>query len=160
MRGRILHTEDGLVVAEIGLLCTAVWRKDSTFARVRKQRSALAEVVASAPGKAGFFCVIEETSAPPNEAARKASTKMVEDHGRNLRAVACVIEGSGFRSSIVRSVASGIVMLARSKSKTPVQYFATVNEGATWIGQLVDIGSVDTFAKEVEVVRAVLNKYP
>jgi hypothetical protein len=51
-------------------------------------------------------------------------------------------------------------MLARSKSKTPVQYFANVNGGAQWIGQLVDIGSVDTFARDVEEIRAVLNKFP
>jgi hypothetical protein len=49
---------------------------------------------------------------------------------------------------------------ARSKSKTPVQYFANVNEGATWIAKFVDVGSVETFAKEVEEVRALLNKYP
>ena len=160
MKPRILHAEDGLVLAEIGVVCTAVWRKDSTLTRVGQQRARLAEVVARAPGKAGFFCVVEETSAPPNDAARSASSKMLEEHGTNLRAGACVIEGTGFRASIVRSVASGIVMLARSKSKAPMQYFSSVNQGANWIGRYVDIGGIDTFASEVEEVRAVLNKYP
>jgi hypothetical protein len=153
----LLHVGDGLVVARIGLVCVAIWRKDSTVERVAKQGEGLARVVGQSPGNAGFLCVVEESSAPPNEEARRLSAKMLEQHGDRLRAVAVVIEGSGFRASIVRSVASGIVWLARRQSKTPVSYVATVGAGAKWLSDYVHIGPQDSFVKDVELTRAVLD---
>jgi hypothetical protein len=64
---------------------------------------------------------------------------MVEEHGERLRAVAVVIEGSGFRAAIVRSVASGIVRLARPKSRTPVSYFATIDDGVGWLSESANL---------------------
>jgi hypothetical protein len=153
----ILHVGDGLAVSRIGLVCVAVWRKDSTVERVKKQGEGLARVVGQAPGRAGFLCVVEENSAPPNEEARRASARMLEEQGDRLRAAAVVIEGSGFRASIVRSVASGIVWLARRQSKTPVSYVATVDAGAKWLADYVDIGSQEAFVREVELTRAALD---
>ena len=121
-QAEILRLGDGLVLARVGTVCIAIWRSDSNLARVALQREALARVVQQAPGTAGFLCVVEKGSAPPNEEARKASAQMLEEHGERLRAVAVVIEGSGFRASIVRSVASSIVWIrddaARRRSRT------------------------------------------
>jgi hypothetical protein len=153
----LLHVGDGLVVSRIGFVCVAIWRKDSTVERVKKQSEGLAKVVAQAPGKVGFLCVVEENSAPPNEEARRASARMLEEHGDRLRAVAVVIEGSGFRASIVRSVASGIVWLARRQSKTPVSYVATVDAGAKCLAKHIALGAHGVFIKDVELTRAVLD---
>jgi hypothetical protein len=154
----MLHREDGLVAAEIGSICVAMWRENSTLPRVERQRAALNEVVGKYPGEAGFLCVVESSSAAPDDEARKASSRMIEEHGSRLRAVAVVIEGSGFRASIVRSVASGIVLLARSKSKTPVSYFANVAEGVNWLSNVVTLGNQDDFVRSVEELRGYLKK--
>jgi hypothetical protein len=104
------------------------------------------------------MCVVEENSAPPNEEARKASARMMEEHGDRLRAVAMVIEGSGFRASIVRSVASSIVWLARRRSKTPVSYSATVEAGAKWLADYASLGPLDDFIRDVALTRAILDE--
>jgi serine/threonine protein kinase len=150
---RILHREHGLVAAHFGAVCVAVWRENSTLARIERQRDALAHVVAGYPGEASFLCVVESTSAPPDEAGRRASSRMIEDLGANLRAVAIVIEGSGFRASIVRSVAAGIVLLARSKTKTPVAYFAGLEGGVSWLGRSANLGSERAIVRSVEELR-------
>lgn len=152
----ILHREGGLVVAQIGMVCVAVWRADSTVARVGRQSEALGRVVRQAPGQAAFFCVIEPSSAPPNDKAREASSAMLRSYGTDLVATAVVIEGSGFRASIVRSVASGIVWLARSRSKVPVSYFADVEAGATWMAGHVPLRSLEDFIRSIEATRELL----
>ncbi len=156
-RPYILRRGDGILAAEIGNACVAIWRRDSTIPRFQIQRDALADVVARLPGKAGFFCVVEETSGVPNDEVRTASSQMFDKHGANLRAIAMIIEGGGFRSAIVRSVAAGIVMLM-GKRVTPISYFANVEAGAQWIGRYVDIGAVSNFKQQVEDVRMLFDK--
>jgi hypothetical protein len=149
---RLLKKGNGIVVGEFGPVCIAVWREDSTRARFDIQKAGLAEVVAKNPGAAGFLCVVEPTSGAPNEEVRKASSMMFESHARDLRAIAMVIEGSGFRSAIVRSVASGIVMLMGSRT-IPISYFANVENGAKWMVDYVALGDIGTIKGAVEKLR-------
>jgi hypothetical protein len=140
----------------VGSVCVAVWRKDSTRTRFALQKAGLDAVVQKCPAGVGFFCVVEPTSGPPNEDVRKASSKLFESHGRNIRAIAMIIEGTGFRSALVRSVASGIVMLMGSRT-TPISYFATIEAGTKWMQQHLDMGSIATFKNSVEQIRAFLD---
>jgi hypothetical protein len=66
-----------------------------------------------------------------------------------------IIEGTGFRSAVVRSVASGIVMLMGSRN-TPISYFATIEAGAKWMQQHIDIGPIPSFKANVEQIRLFL----
>ncbi len=154
---RILQRGDGIVAAEVGPVCVAVWRKDSTIPRFLLQRQALVDVVKRHPQTAGFFCVVEETSGVPGEEVRQASSRMFASLGENLKAVAMVIEGTGFRSALVRSVAAGIVMVM-GKRTTPISYVANVEGGADWIEQHVDIGMKPRFIRAVQEARAVLDE--
>jgi hypothetical protein len=153
---RLLKKGDGIVVAEVGPICVAVWRKDSTRTRFTLQKAGLDAVIGRSPGGGAFFCVVEPTSGPPNEDVRKASSKLFESHGRDLRAIAMIIEGTGFRSAVVRSVASGIVMLMGSRN-TPISYFATIEAGAKWLQQYIDVGPIPSFKMKVEQVRSFLD---
>jgi hypothetical protein len=152
---RLLKKADGIVVGQVGPICVAVWRKDSTRTRFVVQKTGLDTVLERSPGGGAFFCVVEPTSGPPNEDVRKASSKLFESHGRNLRAIAMIIEGTGFRSAVVRSVASGIVMLMGSRN-TPISYFATIEAGAKWMQQHIDIGPIPSFKANVEQIRLFL----
>jgi hypothetical protein len=156
VKPRLLKKGDGIVVGEVGPICVAVWRKDSTRTRFVVQRAGLDSVIERSPGGACFFCVVEPTSGPPDEDVRKASSKLFESHGRNLRAIAMVIEGTGFRSALVRSVAAGIVMLMGSRN-TPISYFATIEAGAKWMQQFMDVGPIPTFKMNVEQIRTFLD---
>jgi hypothetical protein len=154
----ILFLGGGLVVSRIGNVCTAVWRSGSTVQWAGKPAAALAQVIRQAPGRAAFLCVVEEGSTAPDEEARKASARMLEAENDKLRAVAVVIEGTGFAASIVRSAVSNIVWLARQRSKVPVCYFETVEAGARWLTEHVHIGPLDAFIHDVELTRGVVHE--
>jgi hypothetical protein len=153
---RIVEKTDGLVMAECETVCIAVWRKDSVLARFNVQRSALVDLAGRFPGKTGFLCVVEPTSGPPGDDVRKATSRMFDELGTQLKAIAMIIEGTGFRSALVRSVASGIVMLSR-KRDVPISYLATVNEGVRWMAQHMTIRHEEDVAHAVEEARAQLD---
>jgi hypothetical protein len=154
---RIVQKSDGIVTAELDAVCIAVWRKDSVMPRFMVQRQALLDLADRFPGNAGFLCVVEPTSGPPGEEVRRATSRMFDDLGERLKAIAMVIEGTGFRSALVRSVASGIVMLSRKRT-VPISYLATVAEGVQWMGQQhVAIGHAPALERAVEDARAQLD---
>ena len=153
---RITHRGDGIVAAELGSTCIAFWRKDSTMERFDLQRTALLDTVRRFPKKAAFFCVVEESSGAPGEDVRRATSKMFESLEADLRGVAMIIEGTGFRSALVRSVAAGIVMLM-PKRVTPISYFAHIGEGAQWLQQHVELGSSTVYAQRVRELRVALD---
>lgn len=149
---RVLHEGDGILVAEIGKVCVALWRKDSTMERFRIQKVGLTDFVRQHPG-AGFLCVVESTSGVPGEDVRKASSELFASLGTDLRAIAMVIEGTGFRSAIVRSVASGIVLLM-GKRATPISYFSNVDAAAQWLQDQVEGCVVGRLVHGVKEMRA------
>ena len=152
---RILYAGDGLVMAEIGTICVALWRKKSTPERFKIQKRYLDEVVKTHRSEAAFLVIVEPGSEPPAEQERKASSQMITDHGTNLRCVACVIEGSGLRSAITRSVLTGIVLVIRTPSS--ISYFDSPANAVPWMAKHVNLGRpVSTFIRQVEALRGLL----
>lgn len=151
---QVLYARDGLVMAQIGNVCVALWRKKSTYERFRIQKQYLDEAVRARPGEVAFLCIVEPGSEPPDEDVRKASSEMVSAHGTKLKCVALVIEGTGFRAAITRSVLSGIVLVIRSPA--PVKYFDTPAAAADWMRDKVDIHPVSSFVRQVESLRNAL----
>jgi hypothetical protein len=155
-KAEIVQVGDGVVVAQIGNVCAALWRKKPTPERFEIQRACLAAAVAKHPGRTVFMCLVEAGTEPPDDVVRKASSSMITGHGPNLKAVAIVIEGSGFKAAISRTVLSGIVFLIRSPS--PIKYFESAASGASWLGQFAPIGPLTNFVEQIEVARSRLTK--
>ncbi len=151
----VLQIADGILMAELGHLCIAIWRKDSTMERFAVQKAALTSVVSRHKGKAGFLCVVEESSGVPNDAVRDASSKLFRSLEGDLRAIAMIIEGTGFRSALVRSVASGIVMLMGKRSM-PISYASNIAEGLAFLGKHIEIKDALATARVVETLRVKL----
>ena len=131
---RIVSCADGLGVAEIGSVCLVVWREAVNSSRFRRQQLVLDDIVARYPGCAGFVCVIEPSAPAPGVHYRKASMELVTGYGKQLRCVACVVEGDGFRAAIWRSALSSMVLLAPARA-FEVKFTATVNAAAPWIAE-------------------------
>ena len=117
-----------------GPVCIALWRTKPTRPLFEIQQAHLARAVASDPGKVAFMCVVAPTAEPPDDEVRSASANMITAHGSNLAGTACVIEGSGFRAAITRTVLSGIVFVIRTPS--PIRLFESVEQAAPWLGQM------------------------
>ena len=148
----IKSAHDGLVVGTIGPVCLAIWRTKPTAELFELQRRELAAAVASDPGKIAFFCVVEPTADAPEQAIRDASAAMISSHGKRLAATACVIEGSGFRAAITRTVLSGMALVARNAA--PSRFFEHVSVASAWLGERLGQGSRETgLARQVELAR-------
>ena len=154
---RILHTGDGVAVAEIGAVCVVIWRDAVIMRRFERQAAGLSEVVNNNPQGAGFLCVVEPSATPPDDKLRRASINMVTSHGDNLKCVACVIEGTGFRAAVGRSVLSGMTLVSGQR-KSPLSIFSSITAAARWMGRYVKLEQF-VFADSVESVRRTLEPF-
>jgi hypothetical protein len=130
----------GLHLARFGPVCIALWQAQPTLRLFEMQRLELAGVVRAYPRRAAFLCIIEPSADPPDQEVRSASVEMITAHGDNLAATCCVVEGSGFRAALTRTVLAGIQMLSRTKS--PVKFVEDVNAATVWLGDRMPSGQV------------------
>ena len=145
-----------MIVSEVSALCVVIWRGAVTRERFELQRAGLARVVANHPANAGFLCVVEPTAEPPNDELRRASIDMVNEHAGRLKCVACIIEGSGFRAAITRSVLSGMKMVLPRRG-VPVSFFATVDDGLMWVKEHMKTSPLIDMHKGVTETRSQLS---
>jgi hypothetical protein len=135
----------------IGPVCLAIWRTKPSEELFDTQRKSLASAVGRDPGHVAFLCVVESTADAPDQKVRDASAEMITSHGKNLAAVACVIEGSGFRAAVTRTVLSGIALVARNAA--PTKYFDSVSAASAWLAERLPLGAPVSLAAEVELGR-------
>jgi hypothetical protein len=143
-------------MAELGGVSIALWRRKPNWELFEIQKKCLADVVARHKGHSAFVCVVESTSEPPDDDIRKASSAMISAHEKNLKCVALVIEGSGFRNAITRTVMSGIVMLIRTPA--PIRFFDTPTSASAWVGSLLPSARAQ-LVEEIESLRLVLDTH-
>jgi hypothetical protein len=128
---QITHESDGLVTASFEQICVAIWNRKPTRPLFDHQRAALAGCVLRYPGRALFLCIVSNQADPPEQDVRDASVKMILGHERKLAGCACVIEGSGFRAAITRTVLTGMTLVARTP--IPISFFDQVSAACDWL---------------------------
>jgi hypothetical protein len=148
---QISHRAPGLMLATFGEVFIAVWSTKPTRDLFELQRASLATAVENAPGRTFFLCVISPNAEPPDQAERDASTRMITHHGARLAGTACVIEGTGFRAAITRTVLTGIVLFARSPS--PVLFFEEMDAAVQWMQRRSSEADLSQLAARVEKAR-------
>lgn len=149
---QIIHNAEGLLVASFGPVLVSAWAAKPIPRLFEIQRMQLAAAVARNPGKQMFMCVVAPNADPPDQTERDASAKMITAHGDKLAACACVIEGSGFRAAITRTVLTGIVLVIRTRS--PVTFFESMESASLWLQKRTDGVSLSSLAEKVAAVRA------
>lgn len=149
-----MHSGNGLVMAEMAGVSIALWRRKPNHELFDIQKRCLDEVVSRNKGRAAFICVVEPSSEPPDDDIRKAASLMISAHEKNIKGVALVIEGAGFRAAITRTVLSGIVMLIRSPA--PIKFFDVPKPACMWLGSLLPV-SRDALMDEIEKLRGLLD---
>jgi hypothetical protein len=143
-------------MAEMRGVCIALWRRKPNRELFEAEKKCLDEVVAKNKGRAAFLCIVEPTSEPPDDDIRKASSLMVSSHEKDLKCVALVIEGTGFRSAITRTVLSGIVMLIRTPA--PIKFFDIPKSACIWVGTQLPAAR-DGLLEEIEALRSLLDSH-
>ncbi len=139
------------MTASLRNVCVVVWNSKPTRALFEHQREALAMSVLRHPGRALFLCIVSSKADPPEQDVRDASVKMLLGHERKLAGCACVIEGTGFRAAITRTVLTGMTLVARTP--TPIAFFDHVAAACSWLQpragrSLTDlVGQLETIRK-------------
>lgn len=79
--------------------------------------------------------LIEATAPAPSQESRKALAEWSGRVAGRLSRAAVVAEGGGFRSSLVRGV--GLAFTTLTPHRLPFKFFATVAEGAAYLGPVL-----------------------
>jgi hypothetical protein len=148
---QISHRAAGLMLASFGEVFVAVWSTKPTPELFELQRASLVAAVEKAPGRTFFVCVVSPNADPPEQAERDASTRMITALGDRLLGTACVIEGTGFRAAITRTVLTGMVLFVRTPS--PVLFFEQMDDAVEWIRRRSSGADLSQLAARVEKAR-------
>ena len=81
--------------------------------------------------RAAILTVVEKQAPTPSSEARAALSNVLRHGADAVIASAVVMEGDGFRASIVRSVATGLALVARQPF--PHRVFARTEDAAEWL---------------------------
>jgi hypothetical protein len=125
-----------------------------TPAAIRATITPIGAAARRAPGQVTVVLVVEPSTPVPGDEARTALTDLV-CAGYPARCTAVVAEGTGFRSSMVRSVVTSLLLEARHT--TPVKVATTVAEAARWAATqgVLKAGDLERdVVKTVEAARA------
>ncbi|MGK4001383.1 hypothetical protein WMF31_02075 [Sorangium sp. So ce1036] len=93
----------------------AVWRENDIYTARVFYREMKAGISRFGSGL-GHLAVIEPNTPLPPPEVRKIIIRVFEEHPTAVGAVSVAFEGQGFFASAVRSVATGIMMLANSRA--------------------------------------------
>jgi hypothetical protein len=137
--GRLqLETENSIhSVGTLDNTLLVVWRDTPTLEAFKRVNAAAARLAERCPDGIGTFGVAPANMPLLGSAERKEASALLERFGGQLRAVASVIEGTGFAASATRSVMTAISVLARSPC--PLKIFGSFDEGVDWYTARVDI---------------------
>jgi hypothetical protein len=130
-----------------------VWRGATTVAAARGIMTHVARIHAEHPTiPCVLMGVVEAGTPPPDSDARKALGESMQKGSAHLRASALAFEGEGFQASMVRAVATGLSLLARTSY--PHQVFAGVDQAAGWLSQQVPEHDAATLIAGLQQLRS------
>lgn len=142
---RLLGTDSNHRTGTWGPIFFVVWIGEVEVRTAQGIQGRLRAFANSLPGgRAVLFTVVEGTAPLPSSQGRTALSNILSFCSREVLASAVIMEGDGFRASAVRSVATGVAMLARQPF--PHRVFRKIDEGAAWV--------CSSLPGETEVTRA------
>ncbi len=107
-----------------------IWRGETTMEGIAELEAHLAAFAAGQPDGVVLVTIVERRAPLPPGKVRDALARFMA-RSASIRASGVVFEGSGFRASAVRSVVTGLTMLA--KQPYPHKVFATVEQASVWL---------------------------
>lgn len=136
-QSRLVSCEDGLAIAEIGSICLIEWSAPVIGRRFERQRIALESITSRFPGEAGVVCVMAASSPVPEDRYRRSLIDVYSRLAPQIRAVVCVLEGTGFIAAAARSGLSGMIQLLAGRPGD-ILIRATVDSALPWLAHKYD----------------------
>lgn len=131
----------------------AIYKHETTVAGVASVKRVYNTCAAAHPGGVFLITIVEQGAPmPPSEVRDLLANFLEVGSGKTLMS-AVVHEGSGFRAAAVRSVVTGLAMLARLSY--PHQVFGSVEVAARWFASASASGlNADELAEAIAEARS------
>ncbi|WP_437733469.1 serine/threonine-protein kinase [Sorangium sp. So ce1335] len=110
----IVRRPDYVIASWQQIFCT-IWRRETTEESVRRVSDACAAFARQHPRGIGLLTIVEGEASLPPAPARKALAGFLAEASAFIRCSAVVLEGAGFRAAAVRSVVTGLSLVARQR---------------------------------------------
>ncbi|MDP9034310.1 MAG: hypothetical protein M3O50_05855 [Myxococcota bacterium] len=107
-----------------------IWKVDTTMRGVAAAQSVYDAFAAEHPAGVFLLTVVEQDAPMPSSEVRAALAAFLSTGVNRTLFSAVAHEGTGFRAASVRSVVTGLAMLA--KLPYPHKVFASVDQAARW----------------------------
>lgn len=134
----VIEQNEAVVVALWSNVFLTLWRGTATVEQLRRIGAYHREVDSAFPGG---FCALAVMSSsglrmPPD--VRAEAEGLAKHPGRNLRAIAQVITGTGFAVAATRAIASGFALVRNAK--VPSRFFGDIPSAARFVMPFVAPG--------------------
>ena len=122
-------TEDHILATWANVVIL-VWRKDTTLPGVEAAQRVYDDLARENPGGIFLMTIVEFGAPMPPPEVRDALARFLASGAGRMILSAVAHEGTGFRAAAVRSVVTGLAVLA--KLPYPHKVFATADEAGAW----------------------------
>ncbi len=129
----------------------AIYKHETTVAGVASVKRVYNTCVAAHPGGVFLITIVEQGAPMPPSEVRDLLANFLEGGTGKTLMSAVVHEGSGFRAAAVRSVVTGLAMLARLSY--PHQVFGSVEVAARWFASASGLNA-DELAEAIAEARS------
>jgi hypothetical protein len=144
---QFVHRGPGFAAGGFGPLAVSIWESVPTEAHAKQAASVLASVSRSQDHML-VMAVVGRDTPPPDAIVRDIVAREMANVSPNVRGMAQVIEGAGFRAATMRAVLTGMGIVI--KPKYPQKVFVTIDEAGEFLASHGE-GRLSAF----EIVRAV-----
>lgn len=109
----IVEESDNFVLASWQQIFAVVWRQDTTLEGARALHRQCLEFASKHPRGIGLLTIVSATAPMPPSPVRQAVADFLAAGSTFIKCSAVLMEGAGFRAAAVRSVVTGLTMLAK-----------------------------------------------
>lgn len=109
----IVEKDDNYVLATWQQVFAVVWRRDTTPEGAQALQRECHRFATKHPRGIGLLTIVSEKAPMPPSAARQAVAHFLAEGSTYIKCSAVLMEGTGFRAAAVRSVVTGLTMLAK-----------------------------------------------
>jgi hypothetical protein len=128
---RRVRTTELWAIGQFDRCVVMVWCGQPTNEAFEHRAAELVELCRSFPGRCALVEVVEQTSRPPSDRARRVAMEVFEKLGRDLSAIVFTLEGSPIRTTLNRAIITGMLFFV--KQPQPTKVFGNIAQMSDWV---------------------------
>jgi hypothetical protein len=109
---RLIARDPDYALATWQQIFAVIWRKETTLHGAIHLRSACTEFASRNPRGIGLLTIIEPNAPLPPSEIRKSIADFLQEGSSFIKCSTVIFEGTGFRAAAVRSVVTGLTLMA------------------------------------------------